>query len=279
MAVFVSYSARDTAPAKPLLDALTKAHEEVWHDQQLAGTEAWWNATLERIRSCDVFVIALSSGALESKPCRAELEYAQALGKPILPVQVAELDNPRRNPLGAMQIIDYRYPGAGNSIELVSAVYAARAQASPLPEPLPEAPPEPFGYLMRLLDQISRPELNQREQAAVVAELRAGLEDDGADESIRSDIARLLHALRDRSDVMWSICNEIDAVLASLESSEPFPTYQPAPPPTYPHVKDPAMYPTAPPGSGPPPPQWYPTAPPPRPRRSFPWSRKGSTGS
>jgi serine/threonine kinase PknH len=269
MAVFVSYSARDRASAKPLLEALRRAREEVWLDQELGGNEGWWDAMLERIRSCDVFVVALSSGALESKPCRAQLQYAQALGKPILPVQVAELDSSRRNPLAMMQAIDYRYPGAGNSIELVGAVREARARAAPLPEPLPDAPPMPFAYLMRVAAQVSAPELNPREQAALMAELRAGLEDDGAEESIRTDIAKLLHMLRDRPDVTYATLSEIDSVLASLDPSKDFPIYAPAPAPTYPHERDPRMYPTAPP----------PSAPPPResPQRRFRWSRRDST--
>lgn len=269
MAVFISYSARDTAPVKPLLEALRRAREDVWLDQELGGNQAWWDAILERIRSCDVFVVALSSSALESKPCRAQLQYAQALGKPILPVQVAELDSARRNPLAMMHAIDYRYPGAGNSIDLVAAVQEARARAAPLPQPLPEAPPMPFAYLMRLAHQVSGPELSPQEQAALIAELRAGLEDDGAEESIRREIATLLHMLRDRPDVTYRSQIDIDSVLTSLDSSESFPTYQPAPPPTYPHVRDPAMYPTAPPPSAPPPPASS--------RRSFPWSRKNST--
>jgi len=271
MAVFVSYSARDKATVTPLLDALSKAHEELWLDQELGGTQAWWDAMLQRIRSCDVLVLALSSSALESTLCRAQLQYAQALAKPILAVQIAEIDSMRRNPLASVPIIDYRYPGAGSSIELISAVSGARGRAAALPEPLPEEPPMPFAYLMSVAAHVSAPELSPREQGAIMAELRAGLEDDGAEESIRSDIAKLLHMLQDRPDVTYAISHEIDSVLWSLESSESFPTYQPAPPPTYnPNLRD-----LEPPTSAPPP-RRYPSAPPPLARRSFPWSRKNS---
>jgi hypothetical protein len=269
MAVFVSYSARDRAPAQSVLTALRRAHEQMWLDEELGGGEAWWRAILEQIRTCEVFIVALSNNSLQSKPCQAELRYAQDLRRPILPVQIGPVDSMRLNPLAAMQAIDYQNPGVANSIELVTAVHEARARTAPLPSPLPDEPPVPFAYLMRVAAQLSAPELNPREQAALVAELRAGLEDDGADEPVRSDIAKLLHMLRDRPDVTWRTRSDIDAVLASIDSSKDFPTYPQAPPPTYPHERDPRMYPAAPPPSAPPPSE--------SPQRRFRWPRRDST--
>jgi hypothetical protein len=86
--VFVSYSSRDRDAVKSLTQDLQDADEQVWMDQRLAGGEAWWRAILEQIRGCDVFIFALSQSSIDSKPCQAELQYAQALGLPILPVQV-----------------------------------------------------------------------------------------------------------------------------------------------------------------------------------------------
>ena len=79
MTVFVSYSSRDKDVVKSLTQDLQDAEEQVWLDQRLAGGDAWWRAILEQIRGCDVFIFALSQNTIQSKPCQAELRYAQTL--------------------------------------------------------------------------------------------------------------------------------------------------------------------------------------------------------
>ena len=83
MALFVSYSSQDRSAIDPLTTALRRARQQVWFDDELGGGEAWWKEILEQIRSCEVFIVALSNRLLESKPCQAELRYAQALQRPI----------------------------------------------------------------------------------------------------------------------------------------------------------------------------------------------------
>ncbi|KUI39174.1 sensor domain-containing protein [Mycobacterium sp. GA-2829] len=229
MAVFMSYSSRDRALVENVLKALRRAHEQIWLDEELGGGEAWWREILEQIRGCEVFLVALSKNMLESKACAAELRYAQQLGKPILPVQVGDLDNMRINPLAAMQVIDFRRPSIDSGIELVSSVHALRARAHPLPDPLPEEPQIPFAYLMRLATTISDPSpLSAQQQMTLVAELKAGLDEDGDDVSARRDIAQLLTMLRNRSDVTWRTRTEVEAVLAAL-TAEPVAAAGPAP--------------------------------------------------
>ncbi len=108
---------------------------------RLAGGEAWWRAILERIRGCDVFVVALSQNIIESTSCQAELQYAQALGLPILPVQVGPVDSTALNPLATVQAIDYRRPTPDTGMRLVGALRRERARLQPLPSPLPDEPP------------------------------------------------------------------------------------------------------------------------------------------
>jgi serine/threonine kinase PknH len=103
MGVFVSYSSRDKDAVKSLTQDLQDADEQVWMDQRLAGGEAWWRAILEQIRGCEVFIFALSQNSIESKPCQAELQYAQAHGLPVLPVQVGLVDSMSLNPLATVQ--------------------------------------------------------------------------------------------------------------------------------------------------------------------------------
>jgi serine/threonine kinase PknH len=221
MALFISYSSQDRSTVDGLTAALRRAQQQVWFDQELGGGDSWWAKILEQIRACDVFVVALSSNWLQSKPSQSELRYAQALNRPILPVRIGDVDSMRVNPLAALQIIDYRNPTVDVGIQLVTAVHSLTAKPQPLPDPLPDEPPVPFGYIMRLGNTLAEKELSPQQQLQLLVELRSGLDEDGDDPSARSDIAQLLRMLRLRHDVTYRTRNEIDNVLASIGSAEP----------------------------------------------------------
>jgi hypothetical protein len=214
MAVFISYSSQDRTSLDALTGALRRAQQKVWFDQDLGGGDAWWNKILEQIRDCDVFIVALSNHWLQSKPSQAELRYAQALQRPILPVRVGQVDSVRVNPVASLQIIDYQNPDVNAGIQLVTAIHALQSKPQPLPSPLPEEPPVPFGYLMRLGDALAEKEISPQEQIQMLVELKSGLDEDGDDPSARSDIAQLLRMLRMRHDVTYRTRTEIDNVLA-----------------------------------------------------------------
>jgi hypothetical protein len=217
--VFVSYSSRDRDAVRSLTQDLQDADEQVWMDQRLAGGEAWWRAILEQIRGCDVFIFALSQSSIDSKPCQAELRYAQALGLPILPVQVGSVDSMQLNPLATVQTIDYRQATPGTAMRLSAALHRERTRRQPLPEPLPDEPPVPFEYLIRLYTTISSPDyLTPRDQAALVAQLEVGLREDGQHDAARSDIVTLLRKLHDREDVTYRTRTDVEAILASVQA-------------------------------------------------------------
>ncbi len=219
MGVFVSYSSRDKDAVKSLSQDLQDAGEQVWLDQRLGGGDAWWRAILEQIRGCEVFVFALSQNSIQSKPCQAELRYAQDLGLPILPVQVGLVDSMQLNPLATVQTLDYRNPTPKAGMQVITALNRARAQRQPLPSPLPGEPLVPFEYLIRLYHTISSPNyLSPPEQAALVAQLQLGLREDGEHDAARKDIAMLLNKLRDREDVTYRTRTEVDTVLAAIDS-------------------------------------------------------------
>ncbi|ODQ85141.1 hypothetical protein BHQ17_24405 [Mycolicibacterium holsaticum] len=227
VAVFISYSSRDTETVGHLAAALRRGHHDLWMDDELSGGDAWWRAILGKIRSCDVFLAALSQNMLQSKACQAEMRYALALGKPILPVLVGPVDSMRTNPLAGMQVIDFQQRSIEAWMELDEAVRAKQASAPALPDPLPAEPPMPFGYLMRLGGQISGSQLTPQQQTVIVAELRAALDDDGDDAGARRDICALLGQLRDRQDVTYRTRTEVDALLGQAEPATPPPAEPP----------------------------------------------------
>jgi serine/threonine kinase PknH len=220
MALFISYSSQDRTTVDALTTALRRGQNQVWFDQELGGGDSWWAKILEQIRDCEVFVVALSGNWLQSKPSQAELRYAQALNRPILPVRIGDVDSMRVNPLAALQIIDYREPSVDAGIQLVTAVHALRAKPVPLPDPLPDEPPVPFGYITRLGNQMAEKELSPQQQLQLLVELRSGLDEDGDDPSARGDIGQLLRMLRLRHDVTYRTRSEIDNVLAEIEAKD-----------------------------------------------------------
>ncbi|MEB3979788.1 sensor domain-containing protein [Mycobacterium sp. 663a-19] len=221
MALFISYSSQDRSTVDALTTALRRAQQQVWFDQELGGGDSWWAKILEQIRACDVFVVALSSNWLQSKPSQSELRYAQTLNRPILPVRIGDIGSMRVNPLAALQIIDYRNPTVDAGIQLVTAIHSLTAKPQPLPDPLPEEPPVPFGYITRLGNVLAEKELSPQQQLQLLVELRSGLDEDGDDPSARSDIAQLLRMMRLRHDVTYRTRNDIDNVLATIEAGEP----------------------------------------------------------
>ena len=214
MKVFISYSRRDDAAIRSLVEDLKRARVQVWMDEELGGGDAWWTEILEQIRGCSVFVFALSDNSLYSKPCRAELGYAKALGLPILPVQIGEVASYHADPIFTVQLVDYRNPTKDSAFDLVSALHTRAGQHTELPDPLPEPPPIPYEYLHRLGASIhdTTAVLAPPVQGQMLFELRNALSEED-DEIVLDDIRNLLRALRRRTDVTYPIGNEIDILL------------------------------------------------------------------
>jgi|SRR4051794_12256681 hypothetical protein len=212
MTLFLSYSSKDKALVQGVRMDLARAHLEVWLDQELRGGDSWWQEVLRQIRECDAFLFALSANSLMSKPCRAELAYARALGLPILPVQIGPVENLRATPVADIQVVDYRERNADSGIALVSGISDAVGSRRPLPDPLPEPPPVPFAYLLRLGEAMDAAVLSPDRQGQLLYELRECLETED-DEGVREDARGLLRALRRRTDVTHRSVMEIDVLL------------------------------------------------------------------
>jgi serine/threonine kinase PknH len=195
MAVFISYSRRDEDVVKSLVRGLEAANQGVWLDQDLRGGDSWWSVILEKIQNCSVFVFALSDASIYSKPCRAELAYAESLQRPIVPVQVGDVANLRASRLSTMQVVAYRPDNAVSAFSVLAAVQQSALHPRALPNPLPEPPPIPFAYLLALGAKIEAGELNNNDQLRIVDDLRRALVEE-PDEGVRDDITRMLRDLR-----------------------------------------------------------------------------------
>ncbi len=146
MRLFVSYASATAKEVQRLVRDLRALGHEVWFDEALVGGMPWWSHILERIRGADAFVFAASPDSAVSTACTRELDYAVALGLPVLPVLVKATE---LSALPAVVAALEWVPHNGRRRDEVAALARALAALPPrpaLPEPLPpppEAPPPP----------------------------------------------------------------------------------------------------------------------------------------
>lgn len=211
MKLFVSYGRRDQTLVDALVSDLERSANDVLIDRAIIGGQRWWDALLERIEQSDAVVFALSPSSLASKACRAELEYANALRRPVVPVMIADTNvDLAPESIGATQIVDYRERRPESAIELLTAL--SSLEPSPLPEPRPVRPLAPVTDLAPAREMLARDELTQAEQQALLADL-AGHKDE-------LDQLPTLHALlnqfRNRPDIYESTAHGVDELVAAL---------------------------------------------------------------
>ena len=154
-AICLSYSRQSKEIVRTLADDIEALGHTVWFDQELTGGQACWDQILERVRDCEVFVFALAPEALNSTACKREYQYAADLGKPILPVLVAEGVSINLLPpaLSAIQFVDYQEQDRNAAFRLAKAIYTI-PPPGPLPDPLPVPPEVPISYLGGLAEQV-----------------------------------------------------------------------------------------------------------------------------
>ncbi len=221
--IFISYNREDKDETKALVDDMEKLGHNVWFDQELSGGQKWWTQILESICNCDLFVFVLSVDGLDSSACGLEYEYADALGKTILPVLVGEGVSPNLLPpvLSQIQFVDYRKPDRNAILNLAKA-FTALPPSKPLPDPLPIPPEVPISYLGSLGKQIeSTSKLSYEEQSALLVDLKRGLHDPETEIDTRT----LLKKLRKRQYLFENIAREIDELLENTVKDTKMPTH------------------------------------------------------
>ena len=105
MKLFVSYSRDDTGFVYELVKELRdKVDHNAWIDRELSGGQLWWDTILDNIEACACVIIFLTPLSIASAYCAAELSYALALRKVILPLLLKRCDLPQA--LREIQYID-----------------------------------------------------------------------------------------------------------------------------------------------------------------------------
>lgn len=213
--VFVSYSRNNLDVVSQLVEDLQAVGMTTWHDQTLTGGQRWWDNILANIRDCEIFIFALSPESWESEACRSELSYVCGLGKPILPVLVADGINLNllSAPLHEIQVTDYRSRDKGAAFALLKALNATPA-CGPLPEPLPPPPAVPVSYLGTLKERIDfNGTLGAQEQNLLFLELEEAMEEGRSP----AEVKELLLSLKRRDDLLAKVAVRVDAAIKNLD--------------------------------------------------------------
>ncbi|MEE8105956.1 MAG: toll/interleukin-1 receptor domain-containing protein [Planctomycetota bacterium] len=223
--LFISYNRESEGLSKSLVADIQTLGHSVWLDQELSGGQVWWDQILTRLRDCDVLVFLVSPASLDSTACKLEYEYAAELGKPILPVLVADGVSANVLPpvLSKIQLLDYRERNRAAAFRLAKALSGIRPPDA-LPDPLPAPPEVPVSYLGTIAAQIEATEsMSYERQSAVVIDLRKNLRDPGT----AADARVLLQRMRERRDLLANIADELDEMLASPMPHAPGPRQTP----------------------------------------------------
>ena len=102
---FISYSRKDLAFAQRLFQALKAVGIDPWLDQEdIPAAAKWRQEILVGIQFCHNFIYIISPTSVVSEHCDAELDYALALNKRIIPI-VFRLAEYIRSSLGELNWI------------------------------------------------------------------------------------------------------------------------------------------------------------------------------
>ncbi|SDD47562.1 TIR domain-containing protein [Geodermatophilus telluris] len=219
MTIFLSYARDDEDLVKTMARVFEAARREVWFDHDLRGGDVWWPTILDHIRSCSVFVFALSDRSLESRACLSELDYAERLERPVLPVRVGPVVKQQGNPLAQRHFVPFRADDAVAAIEVLAAAESSAARCPPLPEPLPPEPPIPGAYVRQISQQVESTELTPKAQLDVIAELRRTIAEE-TDRAVRQEVVAILHTIMGKPWRTNAAGLEIRATLEALRLLE-----------------------------------------------------------
>lgn len=231
--IFISYNRASVDAVSSLAEDLASMGHAVWYDQALTGGQRWWDNIIEKLRESEIFMSIVTPEALDSQACKLELQYAAALGKPILWLLFSHEVNTNFLPklLGEIQFIDYCAQDKAAALALSRALKGIRVAPS-LPEPLPAPPAAPLSYLSELRERVDEPQsLDFQAQIALCYELKHYLQQHGSAALI--EVRQLFERFRKRRDLYAKVDSEIDSILSGPPTAPPAPTPSPAkPPPT-----------------------------------------------
>jgi hypothetical protein len=235
-----------------LVEHLGELGCDTWVDSSLHGGQDWWQEILRRIADCDVFIPIISRDALNSVACSREFDWAEALGKPVLPVAIEPPPPALPGRLSRRQHVDYSKPGdRDRAARRLGGGLFSLPPAPPLPRPAPPRPAAPLSYLTDLVDLVSRPKpLHPEQQRQILIRLKPALR--SLDPEERQGGREVLDRVASRAE----LASDVERSIAALKklNDDAGPTPQPRPPAPSPRPVSQLARPEAPSASAPYPP-------------------------
>ena len=99
--VIVSYSRKDSAIARKVIEAFKSIELDAWVDwEDIPPAVGWLDQILRGIEESDAFIFLLSPDSIASEVCNVEIGHAEKNHKRIIPIVVRDVD--RRAPVHPM---------------------------------------------------------------------------------------------------------------------------------------------------------------------------------
>jgi TIR domain/Domain of unknown function (DUF4062) len=129
--VFISYVREDSELITSLASQFAVVGIRPWYDtSQLTGGDDWVKKIADAIEEAHVFLLVASQSTLNSRWVRREVEFADRKSKPIIPVEVGQVQWPNwfELQLGSLQRLPLENSGNQGQVDkVVSAIRAARS--------------------------------------------------------------------------------------------------------------------------------------------------------
>ena len=217
LSIFVSYKRDDQKQMEQIITLLRKMGHDVWYDQHISGGQKWWDKILEEIRNATLFMTAISPLYLESYPCQLEYQYAHALHKRILPIEIIPIGDYRVLPTQLQEYnIIQAYQVNSTLVDKLNNGFLNLKPVIPMPDPLPTPPPAPISELSKLNERIQTEELGgMNEQMLIITQLEIHLLSDIEKDKVFA--YEILRVLQVRREITRVASDKISRLIADYE--------------------------------------------------------------
>lgn len=210
--VFVSYARADADDVAALVRRLEAFGHGCFYDQEMLGGDRWWHSILDEIAARPILLFVVSPDSVRSRACRTELHYAAELGKAVVPIMIRATkieDVP--DDLQPINVQTFINPIDEDWARLDATLDRGEEEPwTPLPDPMPEAPPPPMADLSWARSTIVKPDLSPDEQRELLSKLAMQVQN-GDD---RPAVVAVLEQLLTHHNVVQTVATETAHLLA-----------------------------------------------------------------
>ena len=90
--IFVSYSRKDSATARKIIQALKDMGQDVWVDwEDIPPAADWLQQIFHGIENSEAFIFLVSPDSAASEVCKVEVGHAEQNAKRIIPVEIRKV--------------------------------------------------------------------------------------------------------------------------------------------------------------------------------------------